>query len=244
MQRKKETTRASGVCWEMMTDRERREEVLREGSVDVSREGRVEDVSVDKRAVGASVDERAVETSMEMGSVETSVDKKAEATSMERIAATSFIWSKKTLSLRIFLAGGIAGAVSRTVTAPLDRIKVLMQASHGKDALRFVSSMKKIYASSGVRGFWRGNGVNCIKLFPETAIRFYVYEFLRAGLNIDTHHADVMTRFVTGSVAGLVSQTVIYPLEVIKTRIALSEPGLYSGMWDVVKTTVRREGAG
>jgi len=157
---------------------------------------------------------------------------------------TSFIWSKKTLSLRIFLAGGIAGAVSRTVTAPLDRIKVLMQASHGKDALRFVSSMKQIYVSSGVKGFWRGNGVNCIKLFPETAIRFYVYEFLRAGLNIDTHHADVLTRFVTGSVAGLVSQTMIYPLEVIKTRIALSEPGLYSGMWDVVKTTVRREGAG
>lgn len=54
----------------------------------------------------------------------------------------------------------------------------------------------------------------------------------------------MLTRFVTGSVAGLVSQTMIYPVEVIKTRIALSEPGLYSGMWDVVKTTVRREGAG
>ena len=153
-----------------------------------------------------------------------------------------YLWSPRTLSLRIFLAGGIAGAVSRTVTAPLDRIKVLMQASHGHDALKIISSTKKIYTESGVLGFWRGNGVNCLKLFPETAIRFYVYELLRAGLNIDTHHADVGTRFVTGSVAGLVSQTIIYPLEVIKTRIALSETGLYSSMWDVVRKTVCNEG--
>ena len=117
-----------------------------------------------------------------------------------------------------------------------------MQASHGHDTLKIISSTKKIYTESGVIGFWRGNGVNCLKLFPETAIRFYVYEFLRAGLNIDTDHADVGTRFVTGSIAGLVSQTIIYPLEVIKTRIALSETGLYSSMWDVVRKTVRNEG--
>ena len=155
----------------------------------------------------------------------------------------SFIWSKRTLSLRIFLAGGIAGAVSRTVTAPLDRIKVLMQASHGEDTLKFIGSAKKIYREGGVRGYWKGNGVNCVKLFPETAIRFYVYEFLRARLNIDTEHADIATRFVTGSAAGLVSQTIVYPLEVIKTRMALSQPGLYRGVWDVVVQTVSREGA-
>ena len=97
---------------------------------------------------------------------------------------------------------------------------------------------------SGIKGFWRGNGVNCVKLFPETAIRFYVYELLRAGLNIDTNHADVVTRFVTGSLAGLVSQTVVYPLEVIKTRMALSAPDLYSSTWDVVRTTIRLEGYG
>lgn len=82
-----------------------------------------------------------------------------------------------------------------------------------------------------------------MKLFPETAIRFYVYELLRARLNIDTEHADIFTRFVTGSVAGLVSQTIVYPLEVIKTRIALSEPGLYRNVGDVIGQTLRREGA-
>lgn len=133
--------------------------------------------------------------------------------------------------------------MSRTVTAPLDRIKVLMQASHGEHALRFLGSARKIYTESGILGYWKGNGVNCVKLFPETAIRFYVYELLRARLNIDTEHADVFTRFVTGSVAGLVSQTIVYPLEVIKTRIALSQPGLYRNVWDVVDQTVRREGA-
>lgn len=144
--------------------------------------------------------------------------------------------------MRIFLAGGIAGAVSRTVTAPLDRIKVLMQASHGENTLNIISSTKKIYNSSGIKGFWKGNGVNCIKLFPETAIRFYVYELLRAGFNIDTDHADVMTRFLTGSIAGLVSQSIIYPLEVVKTRMALSESGVYTGIIDVFRKTIQNEG--
>ena len=117
-----------------------------------------------------------------------------------------------------------------------------MQASHGEHTLKFIGSAKKIYREGGIRGYWKGNGVNCVKLFPETAIRFYVYEFLRARLNIDTEHADIATRFVTGSVAGLVSQTIVYPLEVIKTRMALSQPGLYRGVWDVVVQTVRREG--
>ena len=61
---------------------------------------------------------------------------------------------------------------------------------------------------------------------------------------IDTNLADVVTRFVTGSLAGLVSQTVVYPLEVIKTRMALSAPDLYSSTWDVVRTTIRLEGYG
>ena len=155
---------------------------------------------------------------------------------------TSYLFSKKTLSLRIFLAGGIAGVVSRTVTAPIDRIKVLMQASHGENTLGILSSTRMIYTKSGLKGFWRGNGVNCLKLFPETAIRFYVYEVLRARLNIDTHHADVLTRFLTGSVAGLVSQTIMYPLEVVKTRMALSAEGVYDGIWDVIHQTVHRQG--
>ena len=158
-----------------------------------------------------------------------------------RKSSESILWSRKTLSLRIFLAGGIAGAVSRTVTAPLDRIKVLMQASHGENTLNIVKSTRKIYIDSGIKGFWKGNGVNCIKLFPETAIRFYVYELLRAGFNIDTEHADIITRFMTGSIAGLVSQSIIYPLEVVKTRMALSEQGVYSSIFDVFRKTIRNE---
>ena len=57
----------------------------------------------------------------------------------------AFLVSPQTLSIRIFFAGGIAGAVSRTLTAPLDRIKVLMQASHGDHTLNIVSATRKIY---------------------------------------------------------------------------------------------------
>lgn len=117
-----------------------------------------------------------------------------------------------------------------------------MQASHGENTLNIVKSTRKIYVETGIKGFWKGNGVNCIKLFPETAIRFYVYEFLRAAFNIDTQHADIITRFLTGSIAGLVSQSIIYPLEVVKTRMALSEVGVYTSILDVFRKTIKNEG--
>ena len=70
----------------------------------------------------------------------------------------------------IFLSGAIAGCVSRCVTAPLDRLKVIMQA--GKGDATIVNMMKYMYKEGGLRGMWRGNGINCVKIAPESAARF------------------------------------------------------------------------
>ena len=44
-----------------------------------------------------------------------------------------------------------------------------------------------------------------------------------------------------GAIAGAVSQAVIYPLEVIQTRLAATH-GVYRGIFDVVQTIWRKEG--
>ena len=74
------------------------------------------------------------------------------------------------------ICGGIAGVISRTATAPLDRIKVLLQvqgnqkvmgASQDLGATQLFREMYK----QGIRTMWRGNGISCIKIFPENAFR-------------------------------------------------------------------------
>ncbi|CAG5929056.1 unnamed protein product [Menidia menidia] len=146
---------------------------------------------------------------------------------------------------RQLLAGAVAGSVSRTGTAPLDRLKVFRQVHGSSDfkgnALRAFQSMFK---EGGLWSLWRGNGVNVLKIAPEMAIKFTAYEqiksMMRGGNEATT--LRVHERFVAGSLAGATAQTAIYPLEVLKTRLTLRKTGQFSGIADCAKQILRREG--
>lgn len=75
---------------------------------------------------------------------------------------------------RHLAAGAIAGAVSRTCTAPLDRLKVFLQVQTNR--VRISDSFNYLLREGGMRSFWRGNGINVLKIAPESAIKFAAYE--------------------------------------------------------------------
>lgn len=94
-----------------------------------------------------------------------------------------------------FVAGGIAGVVSRTATAPLDRLKVYLIAQVGvkDDAVQhaksgaplkaaktagrpLVEATKALWRMGGMRSLFAGNGLNVVKVMPESAIKFGSYE--------------------------------------------------------------------
>nr|XP_055198990.1 calcium-binding mitochondrial carrier protein SCaMC-3 isoform X2 [Nyctereutes procyonoides] len=75
------------------------------------------------------------------------------------------------------VAGAVAGAVSRTGTAPLDRLKVFMQVHASKtNKLNILGGLKSMIREGGMRSLWRGNGINVLKIAPESAIKFMAYE--------------------------------------------------------------------
>lgn len=78
---------------------------------------------------------------------------------------------------RHLAAGGIAGAVSRTATAPLDRIKIFLQVQSSK--ARISDSFRYMLKEGGVSSFWRGNGINVLKIAPESALKFAAYEQIK-----------------------------------------------------------------
>ncbi|CAA6659648.1 unnamed protein product [Spirodela intermedia] len=100
------------------------------------------------------------------------------------------------------IAGGVAGAISRTATAPLDRLKVAMQVQTSKAHL--IPTIKDIWKEGAFLGFFRGNGLNVIKVAPESAIK---------------NEIGASGRLIAGGLAGAVAQTAIYPMDLIKTRV-------------------------
>ena len=119
------------------------------------------------------------------------------------------------------VAGGLAGATSRTCTAPLDRLKVILMVSSNN--LKHSSVVKNMLQEGGVRSLWRGNGMNVVKGMPETALKFMFYDQIKKSLKTITGKDDlgVLERMAAGSMAGILSQSAIYPLEVMKTRLIL-----------------------
>lgn len=146
---------------------------------------------------------------------------------------------------RQLMAGAMAGCVSRTGTAPLDRVKVFRQV-HGSSDFKgnVLSSFQFMVKEGGPWSMWRGNGINVLKIAPETAIKFTAYEQIKSvirGRN-ESRTLRVHERFVAGSLAGATAQTAVYPMEVLKTRLTLRKTGQYSGIADCAKQILQREG--
>ncbi|KQK17759.1 hypothetical protein BRADI_1g36572v3 [Brachypodium distachyon] len=129
--------------------------------------------------------------------------------------------SKHVSASKYLIAGGIAGAASRTATAPLDRLKVIMQVQTTRTTV--AHAVKDIFIRGGLLGFFRGNGLNVVKVAPESAIRFYAYETLKEYImnskGENKSAVGASERLVAGGLAGAVAQTAIYPIDLVKTRL-------------------------
>lgn len=94
-----------------------------------------------------------------------------------------------------FLAGGVAGAVSRTVVSPLERLKILFQIqSVGREEYKMSvgKGLAKMWRDEGWRGFMRGNGTNCIRIVPYSAVQFGSYGFYKRVGTDSTSPANSM----------------------------------------------------
>ncbi|XP_069465198.1 mitochondrial adenyl nucleotide antiporter SLC25A25 isoform X1 [Ambystoma mexicanum] len=144
---------------------------------------------------------------------------------------------------RHLVAGGGAGAVSRTCTAPLDRLKVLMQVHATRtNNMCIVGGFTQMLREGGTRSLWRGNGINVLKIAPESAIKFMAYEQIKHLIGSDQETLRIHERLVAGSLAGAIAQSSIYPMEVLKTRMALRKTGQYMGLLDCGKKILVKEG--
>ncbi|KAL1819091.1 hypothetical protein ACET3Z_013960 [Daucus carota] len=147
----------------------------------------------------------------------------------------------------LFAAGAVAGAAAKSCTAPLDRVKLLMQ-THGlraggegaRNSFGFLEALAVIGKEDGLRGYWKGNLPQVIRVIPYSAVQLFAYETYKKLFEGEDGELSVIGRLAAGACAGMTSTFVTYPLDVLRLRLAV-EPGRRT-MSQVALNMLRDEG--
>ena len=130
-----------------------------------------------------------------------------------------------------FVAGGISAAVSKTIVAPLERVKILLQIQDASKQIPkdqrykgIVDCFTRVHNEQGFLSFWRGNVVNVVRYFPTQALNFAfkdVYKkMFMEGLDKDKDFWKFFAgNLAAGGAAGATSLSIVYPLDFARTRL-------------------------
>lgn len=143
---------------------------------------------------------------------------------------------------QVMLAGGAAGFATSFVTAPTELVKCIAQTNlkskgYVREEWTIFQSMLREHGWLGAHGPCRGLMTTMIRETPSFSLYFAVYE---AGIR--RYGKSDLVSFVSGGCAGALAWTVIYPLDVIKTRWQIATPGLYTSLRHCFQTSVAQEG--
>jgi len=156
------------------------------------------------------------------------------------------------------LIGGSIGAVSKTIMAPVERVKLLMQTQDSNpDVLsgkvqRYKSigdCFSRVKSEQGFWAFWRGNLVNCLRYAPQQGSALAFNDMLNNLFPNYSSNTDfwksMMTKLASGGLAGALANTICYPFDFARTRLASDLKkggGQFKGIWDCIWTTIKNQG--
>jgi len=156
------------------------------------------------------------------------------------------------------VVGGSIGALSKTIMAPVERVKLLLQTMDsnpevlsGKVA-RYEGigdCFRRVHAEQGVKAFWRGNLVNCLRYAPQQGSALAFNDFLNNAFpkydGPNEFWQGFGVKLFSGGLAGAVANTICYPFDFARTRLAsdLGKGGSkFNGIMDCIASTVRSQG--
>ncbi|KAG6483253.1 probable mitochondrial adenine nucleotide transporter BTL3 [Zingiber officinale] len=121
---------------------------------------------------------------------------------------------------KFIVAGAVSTVISRTCIAPLERIKLECIVQGSKHS--WLKIVQCIWVSEGLRGFWKGNGINLLRMVPFKSINFIAYDMYvnwlirSVGKKRITNH----DRLIGGGIAGILGTVLCIPLDTLRTRLA------------------------
>lgn len=162
--------------------------------------------------------------------------------------------SQQTSFLFNFINGGIAGAISKTVAAPAERMKLLMQtqsvnAKVGAEYKGVMDCLTRTIKSDGFWSLWRGNWANVVRYFPTQALNFAFKDYFEAFNTYDPILESknfFIANVVSGGVAGALTAFLVYPLDFARTRlgadIGRKKARQFTGIYDCIRSIYKLDG--
>jgi len=170
--------------------------------------------------------------------------------------------SKKKISfLEDFMLGGVAAAVSKTASAPIERVKLLVQnqdemIKQGRLTERYKGigdCFTRVIRDEGFASLWRGNLANVIRYFPTQALNFAFKDYFKNLFNVKKEVSGYAPWFAanmaSGGLAGATSLSFVYSLDYARTRLANDNKSAkkggqrqFNGMIDVYRKTFASDG--
>jgi len=157
-----------------------------------------------------------------------------------------------------FMLAGVAAGVSKTVAAPIERVKLLVQNQDemikqgrlDKPYSGVMDCCSRVLKTEGVYPFWRGNLANVLRYFPTQALNFAFKDAIKVAFATpkDASQAKKFTmNILSGGMAGTCSLLFVYSLDYARTRLANDAKGKggerqFNGLIDVYAKTLKSDG--
>lgn len=127
-------------------------------------------------------------------------------------------------------AGFISAIPTTLVTAPTERIKVVLQTSAEGS---FISSAKQIVKTGGIASLFKGSLATLARDGPGSALYFASYEISKKMLNKYNNNdndnngdeVNIVNVCTAGGIAGMSMWLVVFPIDTIKTKLQASSKG-------------------
>lgn len=155
-------------------------------------------------------------------------------------------------------AGGVAGGISKTIVAPIERVKLILQTQDASDQIAkdkqykgIADAFRRIPQEQGFASLWRGNTANIIRYFPTQALNFafkdtYKKIFVRPKEQVG-FWGFFLGNLASGGAAGATSLLFVYPLDFARTRLAADvgkgTSRQFNGLGDCITKTYKAGGA-
>jgi len=162
--------------------------------------------------------------------------------------------------MKDMLAGGISGAIAKTLTAPMERVKLLIQTQDEIPTIIYGDLQKyngiidcfiRVFKEQGFMSFWRGNTANIVRYFPTAAFNFAFKDSIKALFPKYDPTNEFMMFFMcniaSGGLAGACALFFVYPLDFVRTRLAADvgkdeEDREFKGSIDCIMKIVNKGG--